>query len=252
MFTSRILTLSLYFATGFFIPVLSRYLMKFYPCSMHSFIGDIVNVNLHRKKAKDKVKHKLHLLRFNYLKKQYLYNRLLWGTLYLILFIFLEKTIQLYINKSYPLILLYIFLFFIGFSASIDSKCRLIPDIITFPLLMIAILINIYCQESSIFSPLNISSLNSIYSALGSYILCFTLALMFYFKNPYSFGGGDVKLITAISAFIGFENLGIILILSFITALSFLIVKKERYVALAPLTFASFILWLIGKILFSA
>jgi prepilin signal peptidase PulO-like enzyme (type II secretory pathway) len=173
-----------------------------------------------------------------------------WGTLYLILFTLLDISIPNYINSNYPLTLLFILLFLLGFSSNIDARCRLIPDIITFPMLMTSFLIASYTQNNGIFTTLNISTLDSIYSAIGAYILCFALALIFYFKNPYSFGGGDVKLISAISAFIGFANLSWILIFSFIIALFMLILKKERYVALAPLVFISFIIWIFFKILY--
>ncbi len=247
MFTNRILTFAIYFSTGFFIPVLSRFLMKFYPCSMHSYFGDILKFCFN--KNKHKVKHNSN--KFNLLKKQYFYNRLLWGFGYLLLFSTLEYLTPIYINKSYPLYLLFIILFLLGFSANIDSKCRLIPDIITFPLLMIAIFASVYSTENKIFSPIFISSFDSIFSAIAGYLLCFTLALMFYFKNPYSFGGGDVKLISAISAFIGIINLSWILIFSFLFSIIFLIIKKEKYLALAPLVFYSFIIWLFLKIFFN-
>ena len=249
MFMNRILPLALYFAiyflSGFLIPVLSRFLMKFYPCSMHSYFGDILKFYFNKNKIKLKHNKQTHKI----LKKQYFYHKLLWGTLYLILFGILDYLILNYINESFPLTLFYIFIFLLGFSANIDFRCRLIPDIITFPLLMVAFLISVYCQEQRIFTPLNISTLNSIYSAIGAYCLCFILALMFYFKNPYSFGGGDVKLLTAISAGIGMENLSWILIFSFMFALLFFITKKEKYVALAPLVFMSFIVWIFMKIL---
>lgn len=246
MFTNRILTFAIYFSTGFFIPVLSRFLMKFYPCSMHSYFGDMLKFYFNKNKIKVKHYNKKH----NILKKQYFYNKLLWGFGYLLLFTTIDYLTPIYINKSYPLIFLFIILFLLGFSANIDSRCKIIPDIITFPLLMISIFISVYNTENKIFSPLFISSFDSIFSAITGYVLCFTLALIFYFKNPYSFGGGDVKLISAISAFIGIINLSWILCFSFIFSIVFLLIKKEKYLALAPLVFASFILWLFLKILY--
>ena len=66
MFTNRILTFAIYFSTGFFMPVLSRFLMKFYPCSMHSYFGDMLK--FYFKKNKRNVK--LYNLKYNSLKKQ--------------------------------------------------------------------------------------------------------------------------------------------------------------------------------------
>ena len=247
MFTNRILISLIYFSTGFFIPVLSRFLMKFYPCSMHSYFGDILKFYFNKKRRKQK----LNKYKLNILKKQYLYNKLIWGCLYLIIFSLLEYLIYNYINKEYPLTLLFILLFLLGFASNIDSRCKLIPDIITFPFLMTSFLIASYTQNNNILSPINISSLSSIYSAIGAYFLCFTLALIFYFKNPYSFGGGDVKLISGISAFVGFGNLNWIFLISFAIALILFLFKKERYVALAPLVFIATIIWLFIKILYN-
>ena len=245
MFITKILYFVVYFATGFFIPILSRFLAKFYPCSLHSYIGDILKYNFNNFGKKVNNKHPI----YNVLKKQYFYSKLLYGTLYLILFTALTFLAQTHINSTYPLYLLFIFLFLLGFSANIDAKCKLIPDIITYPMIMISILIAIFNQENRINSPLTISSFNSIYSMLYTYILCSTFALMFYFKYPYSFGGGDVKLLTAISGFCGAENLPIILLLSFVFSLVFFATKKQKYFALAPIIFPSFIIWLFMKIL---
>lgn len=245
MFTSKILYIVVYFATGFFIPILSRFLMKFYPCSMHSYVGDILKHYFNNKKHK--LKHNNQ--HYNLLKRRYFYNKILWGILYVFLFTTLSFLVKNNISKDYPLLLLFIFLFLLGFSSNIDARYRIIPDIITLPMLIIAILISVYTQEHNIITPLNISIINSIYSVLFIYILCFTFALMFYFKYPYSFGGGDVKLLIAIAGFTGMENLSIILILTFIFATIFYLLKKEKYLALAPLIFPAFLVWIFIKIL---
>ena len=245
MFMTKILYIVIYFATGFFIPVLSRFLMKFYPCSLHSYVGDILKYLFNVKLNKLKHNNNKH----NILKKQYFYNKLLWGILHVCLFATLTFLIKNNISKDYPLHLMFIFLFLLGFSSNIDARYRIIPDIITLPMLIISLLTTIYTQEHNIISPINISINNSIYSMLYVYILCFTFALMFYFKYPYSFGGGDIKLLTAVAGFTGVENLSIILIFTFIFAMIFYTLKKEKYLALAPLVFPSFLVWLFVKIL---
>ena len=249
MLTIQILKIFIYFATGFFIPTLSRFLMKFYPCSLHSYIGDILKYNF-KNKRKNNINNQLHNNKYNLLKKQYFYNRVFWGILFMCLSFTLIYSLKNYINKSYPLILFTIFMFLLTFSSNIDNKCRLIPDIITLPMLLIGILISIYCKNNDIYSTLIISPINSIISSLSAYILCSSLALMFYFKMPYAFGGGDVKLLTALASFTGFENLGKILIISFLIMLIYCGIKKERFAPLAPFVFASFIIWIFSEIFF--
>ena len=92
MFINRILTFVIYFSTGFFIPVLSRFLMKFYPCSIHSYFGDILKFYFNKKRHKVKYNN----YKLNLLKKQYFYNRLLWGFGYLLLFSTLEYLSPIY------------------------------------------------------------------------------------------------------------------------------------------------------------
>ena len=250
MLSTQILNIFIYFAMGFFIPVLSRFLMKFYPCSLHSYLGDMLKFNFKNKNKKNKANKSLYAKQYNLLKKQYLLNKILWGVLYVSLCITLSILIKKYINKDYPLISLYIILFLLGFSSNIDNRCRLIPDIITLPLLLVGFLNAVLCENSHISSTLIISPLNSIFSSLGAYILCSSLALIFYFKIPYAFGGGDVKLLTSLASFTGFENLGKILIISFIIMVGYCGIKKDKFAPLAPFIFSSFILWIFGEIIF--
>ncbi len=244
MYTDKILTLIIYFSTGFFIPVLSRFLMKFYPCSLHSYLGDILKHNFN----KNKIKTKYQKNKFKLLKKQYFYNKIIWGFGYLILLTSVEYFLKPWIIKDLHLNLIFIFLFLLGFASNIDNRCRLIPDIITFPLLMVAFLFSATLEKSGIISPINISTLESIYSSIGAYLLCAFLAFLFYFKNPYSFGGGDIKIIAGIAAFTGFKSLGVIFVYSFVIGIITYIFKKERYVPLAPLLFKSFIIWIFISI----
>lgn len=250
MLSEQILKIFLFFSIGFSIPSLSRFLMKFYPCSLHSYLGDLLKYNFKKKSNKKQNKTSLYHNKINTLKKQYFFNRILWGILYTIICITLTYLIENYIDKDYPLILLYIILFLLGFSANIDNRCRLIPDIITLPLLLIGFLIAVLSANSNSYSALTISPLDSIFSSLGAYILCSSLALLFYFKIPYAFGGGDVKLLTSLAAFTGFENLGKILIISFIIMVGYCGVKKERFAPLAPFVFSAFIIWIFAEIIF--
>lgn len=249
MLYTQIVKIFIYFAIGFFIPSLSRFLMKFYPCSLHSYLGDMLKYNFNNKR-KNKVNNTLHKAKYNILKKQYFYNRILWGILFLCLSFTLTFLFKNYVNKNYPLTLFIIFLFLLTFSSNIDNKCRLIPDIITLPMLLTGILISIYCKNNDIYSDFIISPINSIISSLSAYILCSCLALIFYFRIPYAFGGGDVKLLTSLASFTGFENLGKILIISFFIMLVYCGVKKEKFAPLAPFIFSAFIIWIFTEFLF--
>ena len=71
---------------------------------------------------------------------------------------------------------------------------------------------------------------------------------MFYFKKPFAFGGGDVKLLSAVAAFSGFTELGKILMVSFAIMFVFCRAKKVQSAPLAPFVFAAFVLWIFYKI----
>jgi prepilin signal peptidase PulO-like enzyme (type II secretory pathway) len=115
-------------------------------------------------------------------------------------------------------------------------------------MLMAGILIALKTQKLGLPTILNISPLISIYSAIGIYILCSCIALIFYFKNPFSFGGGDVKLLSAISAFSGFEELAKIIVFSALIFTAYCRVKKLKYAPLAPFIAMSFAAWIFYRI----
>jgi prepilin signal peptidase PulO-like enzyme (type II secretory pathway) len=109
---------------------------------------------------------------------------------------------------------------------------------------MVGFLIAVRTQVASLETALNITPLYSIYSSIYTYILCFGIALAFYFRKPYAFGGGDVKLLSAVAAFAGFEALGKMLVASFLIMAVYSLLKKKKSAPLAPFIFASFLLWL--------
>ena len=245
MFIEKILYSTIYFSIGFFIPTLTRFLSKFYPCSTHSFLGDIIKYYFNKKTVKT-----IHYInKYNSLKLQLFKNKLLWGFLYFIIFNLLDLFTMIYINQSNTLIYLFIYLFLLGFAANIDYKTGLIPDIITFPMLILGSFILIYTEINNIYLPIITTNLNGIISSLYIYILTTTLALIYYFKNPYSFGGGDVKLLSAIAILIGLKDTSIILIISSIITTILFLIKRIKSIKLAPIIFIAFLIWMFSKLI---
>lgn len=243
--TNLILKFFFYFSTGFCIPILTRAMAHSYPCTWHSCIGDILKYNF-----KDKIKEQsLHLIRFNLLKRQYFYSKILYGTLFSSIMLALEFFIKIRISESYPLTALSIFMFLLLFSAYIDSKYWIIPDVLTLPMTLTALFISIYSQKIGINNTFIQQPFISIISSIIIYILCTIIALFFYQRAPYSFGGGDVKLLTAIAAIAGVEGTGMILIGACALALPYCKIKSSRNVPLAPFAAASFIVWIFTKIM---
>jgi len=199
---------------------------------MHSFIGDMFMRK--RRKALDENK------RFNYLKRQYLIYKILSGLLYGTIGI----TLKYWFNDSTTLIISSIILYLLQLSAIIDGKHRIIPDVITLPLLILSLFLQIYWNQSGIDNRLIITSLYSIISVINIYGLCTITALVFYFRNQYSFGGGDVKLLSAIAAFAGAFYTAYIVVISAIFMGIFCVIKKQGQAPLAPFVFYAFLLWI--------
>ncbi|MDZ4851942.1 MAG: A24 family peptidase [Pirellulaceae bacterium] len=80
----------------------------------------------------------------------------------------------------------------------IDTKTRLIPNRLTYPLILFGVVGNL---AMSLFVSDEIAGVVGIEESLKGTGLCFSLMLLLFLSNAT--GGGDVKLATAIGAFLG-------------------------------------------------
>jgi len=111
--------------------------------------------------------------------------------------------------------------------AEIDLKTFLLPDIITFPLLM--------CGFA--FAALHSSDLSPIESsiaALTGYIIPIIAALCLLWRSHDAFGGGDIKLLAAIGAWLGVESLLYTILLSCLLFGIYSLIKRKRNGAFGP------------------
>ena len=213
-----------YFAIGFLLPVLGRRMIAAYPCCWHSYFGDMLKFYFRRGDvivSRKKPKH-------NLLKNRYNFSKVMWGFLYMILF-----GIYGFVNPVDEVSVFgFIFLYLFGLAVYIDMKRQIIPDILTFGMLIFAVM----SGDAEL----------AIINALVVYILTSVLALAFYFRHPYGFGGGDVALLAAIAAFIGLEATGFAIVFGSILMTGWCAWKKQRAAPLAPFVFAGVILWLFA------
>lgn len=109
----------------------------------------------------------------------------------------------------------------------IDYKTMYLPDILTFPLLLTgflyAVLIGVWVgpAESSI-------------GAAAGYVLPVFASLLLVWKNKDVFGGGDIKLLSAIGAWLGVESLLYTIILSCLIFGIYALLKRQRSGAFGP------------------
>ncbi len=84
-------------------------------------------------------------------------------------------------------------------SAVVDVRTRRIPNLITFPALLAALLLH-----------LTLDGWKGLLSALGAGLICGVVFLIFYLAG--GMGAGDVKLIAAVGALGGLTNCGSVLL----------------------------------------
>ena len=224
-----ILQLSGFFAIGFCIPYIARAMARAYPCNWHSFIGDALIRFMRNKIRRKSVKVLREKNMHNSLKKRYILASVGWGGLMAALFGFMSFMPGLQEEVS---VFDHIFLFLLAVSALVDAKYGIIPDILTFPMLIVAGL----AWEADL----------ALFNALVAYGLCIALALPLYFKHPYGFGGGDVALVAVLAAFEGIEGLAIVVVGAAALAVAYAIVRRRRFVRFAPFLFAAEIAWIFA------
>lgn len=111
--------------------------------------------------------------------------------------------------------------------AEIDERMFLLPDILTIPLLLVGFLFSAW-GIGFVSAPL------SAMGAFGGYFLPVVVSLLFVWKNKDAFGGGDVKLLSAIGAWLGLEKLLYVIVLSSIIFVIMAMIKRQRTGAYGP------------------
>ena len=121
---------------------------------------------------------------------------------------------------------LYVFLIFSLLALSlIDYDSMYLPDLIVLPLMWVGILL-------ASFNMLPISLHESVYGASGGYMILWIVSLLFkLLTGKDGMGGGDLKLLAALAAWMGVEQLPILILISsiagLITGVIYLSVKKS-------------------------
>jgi prepilin signal peptidase PulO-like enzyme (type II secretory pathway) len=183
---------------------------------------------------------------FNTLKQRYFISKIFNGSIFGLIGVFLYLGLG-FKENALTLIFAYIFMYLLQLSAVIDAKYWIIPDVITLPMLACGVFIQKYWAETGIENILTISPLFSIISILAVYSLCTISALFFYVKNPNSFGGGDVKLLSAVAGFSGAVQIGYMVVFAGVLMGVWCAAERRRSAPLAPFVFCAFLLWLAAR-----
>lgn len=119
-----------------------------------------------------------------------------------------------------------LFLCFMALLTAIDEQFFLLPDVFTVPLLLIGFAYSLWGGQ--------ISPQMSILGALYGYLLPTISVLIVHPFIKESFGGGDVKMLAALGAWVGVIPLTILLLISVVSFLVWAILTHKRAGAYGP------------------
>lgn len=114
-----------------------------------------------------------------------------------------------------------------GISMAIDAQYWLLPDFFTIPLILLGFL---FCYQHP-----KIGVQAALIGSMGGYFIC-TISVFFMgiFSKKTMFGGGDLKMITAIGTWLGILGLNYTLVASFLLFIIFNSLPFQRKGAYGP------------------
>lgn len=208
------------FVFGCLIPYLARRIGKLMPATM-GYILLKVFIPTHYMSWKKLKENQAYMNLF----KRYLMRSLGWG-------IFTSAATYLFaLNFDSGFMGWYIcFLWILLLLVEFDKRFMLLPDILTLPLLVLGFAYA--AQHGTWLATVDLGFMsyeqNSVIGAIAGYLIPVVASMFIVWKYPDAFGGGDIKLLCAIGAWVGAEIIAYIILGSCaIFALSCLINRKR-------------------------
>lgn len=202
------------FFLGFVIPYIARRFAKFAPASPAEAVWRVVfpvkwvRVSYYRRSQKYKA------LMSSYFWRSFVYGILTTGLFYLASFQFSPYGLGGFLAFFWALFLL----------MEIDYKTFLLPDVVTIPLLI----------GGFVFSVFNGFPAESALGAVTGYLIPVIAGLFIVWKYPHAFGGGDIKMLAAVGAWLGILPVIYTILLSCIFFAVFAFVMRRRDGAFGP------------------
>ncbi len=194
--------------------------------------------------------HMFHIIRIpkNKDSKKYLQYKALFGKM--LLFCFLYAVIfsaffglLFYYMDTVPAIFTAIMAVVVALSGLMDLRIWILPDFFTVPLIISGLAVTYYFQP--------LTSMNeSIVGCVFGYFMPLFVALLLQKRYENPIGGGDVKMMAGLGAWMGFAWFNVMLILSFATFAVFAFMRKSRVCPYGPpLTLAALIALVVQVVL---
>lgn len=202
---------------GLFIPYIARRFAKFMPATGAYALYWIVKPSK-KTPAQRRQKNALYAR----LAKSYWWRSVMWALACGVL------SLAVYYKFGPMHMAWYLFFFWsLLLLAEIDWRMMLLPDIITSPLLIFGFLYAVMVGQW-------VGVGDSAFGAAYGYVIPIIASLFFVHKKADVFGGGDVKLLAALGAWLGLENLLYVIVLSTILFIICALVTKKRAGAYGP------------------
>ena len=125
------------------------------------------------------------------------------------------------------------FVFILLLLTEIDKRILYLPDILTSPLLIGGFTYAVFAGNL-LGENIILATTNSSLGAIMGYVLPVIASLLLIKKHPDNFGGGDIKILAAIGAWLGLTNIPYIIILSCIIFGITCFIKRQRTGAFGP------------------
>lgn len=211
------------FVFGLLIPFLARRFAKFMPATpgyaLFRIIYPVKRVQADKWRANST---------YRRLIKKYLMRSLGWAIVsgalsYCAYSCFEGVNTGWYLSLIWIMLLLY----------EIDERMLLLPDMLTVPLLILGFLYSAFALYGPQYDTISPAQLSALGAAAG-YVLPVIASLFLIKKYPDAFGGGDIKLLAASGAWLGFEAVPYLILLSSLIFAVFSLVKRQRAGAFGP------------------
>ena len=183
------------FVFGLFIPYMSRRFAKFMPATLgyalYRLLKPVKKVRAEKRKAN---------WLYAKMMSQYRWRSVMYGLLTAALSYgaFWEWGSELIWWKL-------VFVWFLLLLTEIDIRIQILPDILTIPFLLLGFAFSIY-------TGLWTMPLDAVNGSLIGYFVPVLASLFFVSKGNDAFGGGDIKLLSALGAWFGVEHLMLVLV----------------------------------------